>query len=65
MSAKAKMDYGMRQYLSFDIEIYNEMLEGDNDLTKIIPSVGAFVQTTKTFPIMKETLTCQKKPLRS
>ena len=42
MSAKAKMDYGMRQYLSFDIEIYNEMQEGDNDLTKIIPSVGAF-----------------------
>ena len=32
------MDYGMRQYLSFDIEIYNEMQEGDNDLTKIIPS---------------------------
>lgn len=32
----------MRNYLSFDIEIYNEMEEGNRDLKSLIPSVGAF-----------------------
>ncbi len=31
-----------KQYLSFDIEICNEMEEGNDDLTKFVPSVGAF-----------------------
>jgi hypothetical protein len=32
----------MRQYLSFDIELLDDMLEGENDLSKLTPSVGAF-----------------------